>query len=79
MSEKQDPEQTVREIKLKSRRKSSAEEKICIALQGLKGKETIASSPKNGVQLSVLSIRGRLPLTQGLKLSACCGQETETY
>ena len=42
MSPKQDPEKIVREIKRKTRRKFSAEEKIRIVLKGLRGEETIA-------------------------------------
>ncbi len=42
MSQKQDPEKIVREIKRKTRRKFSAEEKIRIVLEGLRGEETIA-------------------------------------
>ena len=42
MSEKQDPEKIVREIKRKTRCKFSAEEKIRIVLEGLRGEETIA-------------------------------------
>jgi transposase-like protein len=42
MSPKQDPEKIVREIKRKTRRKFSAEEKIRIVLEGLRGEETIA-------------------------------------
>jgi transposase len=42
MSEKRDPERVVREIKRKTRRKFSAEEKIRIVLEGLRGEETIA-------------------------------------
>jgi len=42
MSEKRDPEQVVREIKRKTRRKFSAEEKIRIVLEGLRGEESIA-------------------------------------
>jgi len=42
MSEKRDPERVVREIKRKTRRKFSAEEKIRIVLQGLRGEESIA-------------------------------------
>jgi len=37
-----DPESIVREIKRKTRRKFSAEEKIRIVLEGLRGEETIA-------------------------------------
>jgi transposase len=42
MSEKRDPEKIVREIKRKTRRKFSSEEKIRIVLEGLRGEETIA-------------------------------------
>ncbi len=42
MSENRDPEKIVREIKRKTRRKFSAEEKIRIVLEGLRGEETIA-------------------------------------
>ena len=42
MSPKQDPEKIVREIKRRTRRKFSAEEKIRIVLEGLRGEETIA-------------------------------------
>ena len=42
------PESVVREIKRKTRRKFSAEEKIRIILEGLKGEESIATiSRKN--------------------------------
>ena len=41
MSEKRDPEQVVREIKRKTRRKFSAEEKIRIILEGLRGEQSI--------------------------------------
>ena len=43
MSEKRDPERVVREIKRKTRRRFSAEEKIRIVLEGLKGEDTVAS------------------------------------
>ncbi len=42
MSKNRDPEKIVREIKRKTRRKFSAEEKIRIVLEGLRGEETIA-------------------------------------
>lgn len=42
MSEKRDPEKIVREIKRQTRRKFSAEEKIRIVLEGLRGEQTIA-------------------------------------
>ncbi len=42
MTKKRDPEQVVREIKRKTRRKFSAEEKIRIVLESLRGEETIA-------------------------------------
>jgi len=42
MSTKSDPESVVREIKRKTRRKFSAEEKIRIVLEGLRGEVSIA-------------------------------------
>jgi transposase len=42
MTEQRDPETVVREIKRKTRRKFSSEEKIRIVLEGLRGEETIA-------------------------------------
>ena len=42
MNKNRDPEKIVREIKRKTRRKFSAEEKIRIVLEGLRGEETIA-------------------------------------
>jgi len=42
MTDRQDPEKIVREIKRKTRRKYSSEERIRIVLQGLRGEETIA-------------------------------------
>jgi transposase len=42
MNKKSDPEKIVREIKRKTRRKFSAEEKIRIVLEGLRGEESIA-------------------------------------
>jgi transposase len=42
MSERRDPEKVVREIKRKTRRKFSSEEKIRIVLEGLRGEESIA-------------------------------------
>ena len=42
MCEKRDPERVVREIKRKTRRRFSAEEKIRIVLEGLKGEDTVA-------------------------------------
>ena len=42
MSSKNDPESTVREIRRKTRRKYSTEEKIRIVLDGLKGEDSIA-------------------------------------
>ena len=41
MTKNIDPEKIVREIKRKTRRKISAEEKIRIVLEGLRGEETI--------------------------------------
>ncbi len=42
MSKKPDPEKIIREIKRKTRRKFSSEEKIRIVLEGLRGEQTIA-------------------------------------
>ena len=42
MNRETDPEAVVREIRRKTRRKYSAEEKIRIVLEGLKGEESIA-------------------------------------
>jgi transposase len=42
MSEKSDPEKVVREIKRRTRRKFSTEEKIRIVLEGLRGEQSIA-------------------------------------
>jgi len=47
MSKKRHPERVVREIKRKTRRRFSAEEKIRIVLEGLKGEDTIAGSVIN--------------------------------
>ncbi|MGK0225067.1 MAG: transposase [Limisphaerales bacterium] len=41
MTEHRDPEKIAREIRRKTRRKFSAEEKIRIVLEGLRGEETI--------------------------------------
>ncbi len=43
MSRKTDPESKVREIRRKTRRKYSAEEKIRIILEGLRGEDSIAA------------------------------------
>lgn len=42
MASKTDPESVVREIKRRTRRKYSSEEKIRIVLEGLRGEESIA-------------------------------------
>ena len=42
MARKTDPESVVRDIKRKTRRKFSSEEKIRIVLEGLRGEESIA-------------------------------------
>ena len=42
MTDPRDPEKVVREIRRKTRRKFSSEEKIRIVLEGLRGEETIA-------------------------------------
>ena len=43
MNQKKNPEKVVREIKRKTRRKFTAEEKIRIILEGLRGEESIAA------------------------------------
>ena len=43
MTDQQSPESIVRQIKRKTRRKFSAEEKIRIVLKGLRGEESIAA------------------------------------
>jgi len=43
MSSKNDPQSKVREIRRKTRRKFSSEEKIRIVLEGLRGEESIAA------------------------------------
>ena len=43
MEKKESAEKAVREIRRKTRRRSSAEEKIRIAIEGLRGEESIAS------------------------------------
>jgi transposase len=42
MAARQDPESVVREVRRKTRRKFSSEEKIRIVLEGLRGEESIA-------------------------------------
>lgn len=42
MTKLRDPEKVVRDIKRKTRRKFSSEEKISIVLEGLRGEQTIA-------------------------------------
>jgi transposase len=43
MTQKDSAEKTVRDIRRKTRRKFTAEEKIRIVLEGLRGEESIAS------------------------------------
>ena len=43
MNQKKNPEKVVREIKRRTRRKFTAEEKIRIILEGLRGEESIAA------------------------------------
>ena len=43
MNQKKSPEKVVREIKRKTRRKFTAEEKIRIILEGLRGEESVAA------------------------------------
>jgi len=48
MARKTDPESVVRDIKRKTRRKYSSEEKIRIVLEGLRGEESIAELCRRG-------------------------------
>ena len=61
MTENRDPEKIVREIKRKTRRKFSTEEKIRVVLDGLRGEDTIAELvPSRGdFHLFVISPMGR--------------------
>jgi len=54
MAEKADSEAMVREIKRRTRKKYSSEEKIRIVLEGLRGEESIAElCRKEGIQANV--------------------------
>ena len=52
MSEHRNPEKVVREIKRKTHRKYSSEEKIRIVLEGLRGEESIAELCRREGQVS---------------------------
>jgi len=67
MTKNIDPEKIVREIKRKTRRKFSAEEKIRIVLEGLRGEETIADSWPNSASVST-----SVPYLAAMASSACC-------
>lgn len=70
MTKNIDPEKIVREIKRKTRRKFSAEEKIRIVLEGLRGEETI---PQCGEQ-SGKRVQGDKFHLQSERLSEASGQ-----
>ena len=57
MIKKKNPEKVVREIKRKTRRKFTAEEKIRIILEGLRGEESIAAiCRREGIHEFVLQL-----------------------
>jgi len=64
MAEKKDVETTVREIRRKTRKKYSAEEKIRIVLEGLRGENGIAELCRGFQHLRFLSIPDWLPIAQ---------------
>jgi hypothetical protein len=54
MTERRSVEHTIRDIRRRARKKYSAEEKICIVLEGLRGEESIAElRRKEGLNLNV--------------------------
>ena len=54
MSEESKSERIVREIKRKTRRKYSSEEKIRIVLEGLRGESSIAEICRKGLSIARL-------------------------
>jgi transposase-like protein len=57
MSDSTSPEAKVREIRRQTRRRFSAEEKIRIVLEGLKGEETIAElCRREGISPTLLQV-----------------------
>ena len=66
MSKKDPAEKVVRDIRRKTRRKHSTEEKIRIVLEGLRGEESIASlCRREGIAESLYYIYGRLSRCKG--------------
>jgi transposase len=62
MPGKSDPESKVREIRRKTRRKFSAEEKIRIVLEELRGEDSIAElRRREGISPNLYYIYGLLP------------------
>ena len=62
MSRKSDPESVVREIRRKTRRRYSTEEKIRIVLEGLKGEESISElCRREGISPNLYYIYGLRP------------------
>jgi transposase-like protein len=75
MTERRDPEKVVREIKRKTRRRFSAEEKIRIVLVGLRGEETIAElCRREGI--SPNRLRGQAMRQCGQYLGHQCSRPT---
>ena len=63
MEKKASAEKAVREIRRKTRRRFSAEEKIRIVIEGLRGEESIASlCRREGIASNLYYIYGLLPL-----------------
>jgi transposase len=85
MSEGQAPESVVREIKRKTRRKYSSEEKIRIVLEGLRGEDSIAElCRREGISPNVyynwskeFLEAGKRRLTGDTKRQATSGEVTE--
>jgi transposase len=63
MEKKASAEKAVREIRRKTRRRFSAEEKIRIVIEGLRGEESIASlCRREGIVSNLYYLYGLLPL-----------------
>lgn len=63
MEKKTSAEKAVREIRRKTRRRFSAEEKIRIVIEGLRGEESIASlCRREGIASNLYYLYGLLPL-----------------
>ena len=63
MEKKESAEKAVREIRRKTRRRFSAEEKIRIVIEGLRGEESVASlCRREGISSNLYYLYGLLPL-----------------